>query len=95
MEELINTVKPEWIVQRPGEFEILTRQFPKTAALYEPAARFSTPKPPGWGGATAATLDGDFIVLRRRTRGRRAAAGAQAAWRSAARSRLSAPRRPP
>lgn len=66
--QLINAARPNFIVMRPNELEVLRSEFPDAASAYAEARRFSVPPQESdlsWGGVTYVNIDRDFIVLRR------------------------------
>jgi hypothetical protein len=68
--ELINALRPNWLVMRPIELLWLRQGFPGTAREYRVVRQFGTP--PGiahlWhDGLEYVNIDTDFLVLRRTT----------------------------
>jgi hypothetical protein len=67
MELLIAKVEPDWIVQRPWEWEKLQRLYPATAAQYELVRTFEAPPIDfSRGGLKYFLLDLNFLVLKRK-----------------------------
>jgi len=63
---LIEVVRPPWLLLRPSELEGLRSRYPTTAARYEVVRRVGSPRDEvERGGYAKATVDGEFIILRR------------------------------
>jgi hypothetical protein len=68
LSELANAVRPEWMVMRPDEWALFESAFPKTAMLYTRDREFKVPDAEislRYRGFTYASIDRDFLVLRR------------------------------
>jgi hypothetical protein len=68
MFDLIDLGRPAFAVFRPNELEGFRGQFPRAAAQYKEAARFSVPFEQSrleWGGVAMVNIDRDFVVVRR------------------------------
>jgi hypothetical protein len=62
----IDALRPPWLVLRPTELDDLRSFFPATAALYQEVKRFGgSVNEVEWFGYAKATVDAEFIILRR------------------------------